>query len=357
MLLSVACVFFLPKKRVDKRMKKKLVLLLNVGTPDKPSRVSVGKFLFQFLNDKYVMDIPWLPRLFLVNFIIVPFRVPKSTRLYQRLWTENGSPLLYYHHRLVNKLQKELPPHFIVAGAMRYGNPSVKDVLQKLDFDTIEEIIAIPLFPQYASATTETARQHLLKEVKSLGIKAHVQFLEQFYSEEKYIKAFAAQIRSYDIDSFDHILFSYHGLPNKQIRKIHPHTHPDKCNCPKEFPIDRKACYRGACYENTRLLTKALSISEEKYSIAFQSRMSRDWMAPFSDDVLLELLKEGKKRVLVVAPSFVTDCLETTVEIEMDYKKLFLENGGESLVMVQSLNDNDSWVEALKGIVQELSAQ
>ncbi|VBB44282.1 Ferrochelatase [uncultured Paludibacter sp.] len=334
-------------------MKKTAILLINVGTPDKPDVKHVRKYLSQFLNDKYVIDLPWLLRKLLVNIIIVPFRAPKSSKMYQELWTKNGSPLLNHLNGLTHKLQKKLSDNYLVMGAMHYGNPTVKSALEKIKTENIENIIVVPLYPQYATSTTESAKKYVLKIIKSCGIKAEVGFIEQFYNEPSFVEAFTEQIKSYQPESYDHIVFSYHGLPVNQVQNIHPENKYSACNCENEFPEHGKRCYKATCYETSRLLAQKLSLPKEKYTVAFQSRLSNNWLEPFTDKILLELLKQGKKKVLVAAPSFVADCLETSYEIVVEYKKLFLNNGGKELVLVESLNDNETWVNSLIQIIKK----
>lgn len=332
-------------------MKKTAILLINVGTPDAPDVKHVRKYLTEFLNDKYVIDLPWLFRKLLVNGIIVPFRAPKSTRLYKELWTEKGSPLLCHLHSLTEKLQQKSADNYLILSAMRYGNPSVKSALEQIKNRDIEELIVVPLYPQYASSTTESAKQHVLKQLKKSEIQVQIRFIEQFYNQEPFIRAFSEKINSYCPESFDHVVFSYHGLPVRQVQKIHPKQPYVSCKCTEIMPSHGTFCYKAACYETSRLLAERLAIPKEKYTTAFQSRLSKNWIQPFTDEVLSALSAQGKKKVLVVAPSFVADCLETTHEIGVEYKKKFLEHGGEELVWVENLNDSDAWAEALIDII------
>lgn len=327
------------------------ILLVNVGTPDKPKKGAVRRYLFEFLNDRRVIDIPWLAQKILVNLIIIPFRVKKSTKLYQRLWTPKGSPLLIYLNNLVEKLQEKTGSDAKVYGAMRYGNPGMQTVLKQMEKDGIQEMVVLPLYPQYATSTTESVHDKLDIELKKWDQKTRVQFIKQFYHHPAFIEAFKQIIASYRPEDYDHVVFTYHGLPIRQINKMHPGVAYESCTCEKELPAHGKFCYKATCYATTRLLAKELALPADKYSVAFQSRLSNNWLAPFTDDTLLKLMKKGNKKVLVAAPSFVADCLETTVEIEKDYRKLFLEHGGQQLDMVHSLNDRDEWVEAILKII------
>lgn len=330
---------------------KTAVLLMNVGTPDKPEVGKVYKYLTQFLNDKRVIDLPWLLRKFLVNFIIIPFRVFNSTRIYKILWTEKGSPLVFYSFEMQEKLQKKLGDDYRVFVAMRYGNPDYRKELKKIKKEGFERLIVFPLYPQHAMSTTETSVEAVRVEIKKQKIDIELEVVGQFYNHPKFIEAFAAQARKYDLKKFDHVVFSYHGLPNRHLEKIHPGIKVQNCNCAEAMPEHGKYCYRATCYATTRLLAAELGLKTKDYSIAFQSRLSKNWMSPFTDDVLLAKLKEGKKRIMVIPAAFVTDCLETIVEIGEEYRELFLENGGEELQLIKSLNAEPLWIEAMQNIL------
>ncbi|MBN2774656.1 MAG: ferrochelatase [Prolixibacteraceae bacterium] len=331
--------------------KKTAVLLMNVGSPDRPEKTAVRKYLSEFLNDRRVIDLPWLLQKFLVNLIIIPFRVKKSTGLYQKLWTPMGSPLIYFTEELKNKLQDILGDDFKIFTGMRYGNPGYKTALSKIKEKNFHRLIVFPLFPQQAMSTTETAIAAVEKEIKRLNLKTEVIQVEQFYNHPVFINAFVNRIHDYLPETFDHIVFSYHGLPNRQVEKCHPGIRVEKCFCTTEMPDFGRFCYRAACYATTRLITEKLNPDKKNYTTSFQSRLTKNWLSPFTDEIILNKLQEGKKKILVVAPSFVTDCLETIVEIEEDYRKMFIEKGGEDLQLVKSLNAENEWVLALKEIL------
>lgn len=333
--------------------KKTAVLLMNVGTPDKPEVGKVYKFLTQFLNDKRVIDLPWLLQKFLVNFIIIPFRVFNSTRIYKILWTEKGSPLIYYSFEMQEKLQVKLGDKYKVFLAMRYGNPDYRKVLQKIRAEGFERLIVFPLYPQHAMSTTETSVEAVKNEIRKQKMNFQLEVIDQFYDHPKFIEAFAAQARKYDLEKFDHIVFSYHGLPNRHLEKSHPGIKVQQCNCENAIPEYGTHCYRATCFATTRNLATALELKKENYTVAFQSRLSRNWMTPFTDEVLLKKLKEGKKRIMVIPAAFVTDCLETIVEIGDEYREMFLEAGGDDLQLVKSLNAEPLWIEAMQSILKE----
>ena len=328
------------------------VLLVNLGTPDSPTVPNVRKYLFEFLNDPRVIDLPWLLRKFLVNVIIVPFRAPKSTKIYQQLWTDKGSPLLIYGEKVKVKLQEALGDKFDVELAMRYQNPSMDDVLERMRIKQHEKLIIIPMFPQYASATTGSVFEKAMKIISKWWVIPEIKFIGQFYDNENFINSFVQIAGKYNVNEFDHILFSYHGLPVRQVDKVY--VDGKKCddhNCEKEINNDNKFCYKAACYATSRLLAEKLNIQQDKYTVCFQSRLSKDWLEPFTDKVIIKKAAEGAKKLLVFSPAFVSDCLETTVEIGIEYKKLFSEHGGERLQLVESLNDNPAWIETLKNLI------
>ena len=336
-------------------MNKTAVLLVNLGTPDSPKVSDVRKYLFEFLNDERVIDIPAFLRFILVNLIIVPFRAFKSAKLYENLWTDKGSPLLNYSISLSNKLQNSFGEDYKVYLAMRYQNPSLKNVLEEIRKDACTKIIVFPLFPQYASATTGSVYQKVMEIIKDWWVIPELVFANEFYDDVNFIEAISEIAKKYPISNYDHIIFSYHGLPNRQVDKSHSDLHSClNCECEKIFRDEFRYCYKATCYQTTRLIAKALDIPEKKYTVSFQSRLDKNWLEPFSDEVLISLAKNGAKKVLVFSPAFVADCLETIVEIGYEYQNIFTEHGGEKVQLVESLNDHPLWVETLKKIILKL---
>ena len=329
------------------------ILLMNVGSPDDPTKKSVKRFLTQFLNDKRVIDLPWLLRKLLVNLIIVPFRTKKSTQLYQRLFDKKGSPLIYHSEELKEKLQKKIGEGFSVFLGMRYGNPGYQKALLEIKNHGFHQIILVPLFPQHAMSTSETAIVAAKAEIKRQNITAEIIEVGQFYNHPKFIRAFVSQVKKYDLAKFDHILFSYHGLPNRHIEKSHPGKTIESCDCEHSIPDYGRFCYRATCFATSRLIAGELGLNLSNYTVAFQSRLSKNWLSPFSNEVLLKKLREGNKNILVVTPSFVTDCLETVIEIGEDYRKEFIDKGGEKLELVENLNAENIWIESLSEIILE----
>ncbi len=331
--------------------KKTAIILANVGTPDAPTVPAVRKYLFEFLNDRRVIDLPWLLQKILVNLIIVPFRAPKSTKLYKKLWTEKGSPLLVISNETRDKLQEKLGENYAVFVGMRYRNPSLKTALLTIQEKRFDKVVVLPMFPQYASSTTGTIVQLVNSETAKWNVTPEIVTVSQFYNNPGFIKAFAAQISKYNPVEYDHIIFSYHGLPFSQTDRVHPEIKTATCYCETEMPAHGKFCYKATCYETTRLLARELGFPKSAYSVAFQSRLTKNWLNPFSDEEIIRLAKEGKKRILVAAPAFIADCLETIVEIGIEYQNLFEKNGGEKVQLVKSLNSNNDWVDVLAEII------
>jgi ferrochelatase len=332
-------------------MNKTGVLLINLGTPDSPSVGNVRSYLSQFLNDPRVIDIPWLLRKMLVNLIIVPFRAPKSAKIYQKLWTEKGSPLLYYSERAKDLLQEQLGETYQVHLAMRYKNPSIPDVLEVMRKKNYERIIVVTMFPQYASASTGSALEEVMRVVSKWWVIPELKFVSQYFDHPSYIEAFAERGRKYNINEYDHVLFSYHGLPERQVDKVYDNGLCSGHNCEHEVTEENRYCYKATCYATTRLLAAALNIPEEKYTVCFQSRLDKKWLKPFSDEVVRQCGDKGMKKILVFSPAFTADCLETIIEIGDEYQEIFTEHGGEKVQLVESLNDHPLWIKCLKDLV------
>lgn len=334
-------------------MKKTGILLINLGTPDSPSVSDVRKYLSQFLNDERVIDINWLARKLLVNLVIVPFRASKSAKIYKKLWTPNGSPLLLHSIAVKNKLQQELGEEYLVELAMRYQNPSIESVLAKMKKMHLSKIIVLPLFPHYASSSTGSALQRVMEVVSKWWVIPEITMISQYFNHQGFIDAFVARGQQYNISEYDHVLFSYHGLPERQVDKVYEDRKCSNHHCEDEMNAENEYCYKATCYETTRLLTSRLNITKEKYSVAFQSRLDDKWLKPYSDKVIEDLAKKGHKKVLVFSPAFTADCLETTIEIGHEYQEIFEKHGGEKVQLVESLNSHPLWIDALKQMVVE----
>lgn len=359
------------------------VLLINVGTPDAPQEKEVARYLQEFLMDPYIIDIPRLIRAILVYGLIVPRRAHQSAEAYQKVWTPEGSPLLVHSKNLRSEVQKHLP-QCEVREAMVVGNPSLKSVLRDFKNQGIKIVIALPLFPQFADATFTATQYKLSLGLKALRYSPEIVYIPPFYREEGFIKSFAevftnAQNQQFEKTGkkFDHILFSYHGLPERQILKrekkelANPHnkaapiclTRADCCEKPPESQIScERRCYRAQCFETTRLITKRLQLKTGEYSISFQSRLGRaKWIEPYTEETIVQLAQSGVKNLGVFCPAFVADCLETIEEIGMRGRELFLENGGENYTLIPSLNAETYWAktvsEWIKYVSQPLNLQ
>lgn len=335
-------------------MSKTGVLLINLGTPDEPKIGAVRRYLFEFLNDPRVIDLPWLLRKFLVNLIIVPFRAKGSTKIYKELWTEQGSPLLYYGESVQEKLQAKLGDAFGVHLAMRYQNPSMEKVMGEMRLLNYKKLIIIPLFPHYASASSGSAMEKAMRILSKWWVIPEIAMVSQFWDDEGFINAFVERANQYKIEQYDHVLFSYHGLPERHVDKVYEDGAPCKDHdCETEITEDNKYCYKATCFATTRLLAEKLNIPQEKYTVAFQSRLDNKWLEPFSDKIVEERAKKGDKKILAFSPAFIADCLETTVEIGSEYQEIFEEHGGEKVQLVESLNDHPLWIDTLEKMVRD----
>jgi protoporphyrin/coproporphyrin ferrochelatase len=334
---------------------KYAVLLVNLGTPDSTAVPDVRRYLREFLLDGRVIDISALGRWMLVNLIIAPFRAPRSARVYRKLWQERGSPLLFYGIDVRDRLREALGEEYAVELGMRYQNPSLEGALQALLEHNPERLVVVPLFPQYASATTGSVHQKVMDLLSGRQVIPETVFISRFAEDDAFIAAFASLGRKYlDRESYDHVLFSYHGIPERQIRKASHKGYcqlSDKC-CATYNPMNRY-CYRAQCFQTSRRLAEALGLTAEQYTVVFQSRLGRDpWIQPYAEDVIRSLPDRGKKRVLAFSPSFIADCLETTVEVGEEFEEFFHEAGGEHWQLVESLNDSPEWIGCLKEIVR-----
>lgn len=326
--------------------------MINVGTPDSPKVSDVRKYLSQFLNDPRVIDIPWLARKLLVNAIIVPFRAPKSAKLYQEMWTDDGSPLLIHSRNFRDGLQQRLGDDYQIEMAMRYQSPSIEDGLEKIRKNNPDRIIVLPMYPHYASSSTGTCMQAVMDITSKWWVIPEMVFVNQFYDLPGYVDCFVERAREFDLDRFDHILFSYHGLPVRQVDKVYDDDLCADHNCQLGVDDSNKFCYKATCYETTRMIAEKLGLKPEQYTVAFQSRLDQKWLEPFSDKVVEEKAKAGVKRMLVFSPAFVADCLETLIEIGGEYQEIFEEHGGEKIQLVPSLNDHPLWIETMAEFVR-----
>ncbi len=335
----------------EKQRPQRAVLIVNLGSPRSTDLRDVRRYLNEFLMDPFVLDMPSLLRLILVRGIIVPRRSPKSQAAYRSIWWPEGSPLVVLTNRIRDRLQEQVT--MPVEAAMRYGTPSLNEgfeLLLQRTSQPLEEILVILLYPHYAMSTYQTAMEATKRAAASLGIAGALRFLEPYYQDSLYIKALVASARPYLEKGYDHLLFSYHGLPEHHLRKTDPTgshclAHENCCSTPSPA---HATCYRAHVLKTTAAFVAEAGIPEEQYSVAFQSRLGRaPWLKPFTDLEIACLATEGVKRLLVICPSFVTDCLETLEEIGLRGRTLFLEAGGAEFKLIPCLNDHPRWIDAL----------
>lgn len=332
------------------------ILLIQLGTPDSPAVNDVRRYLSEFLNDPRVIDLPWLGRTLLVNGIIVPFRAPKSAKIYKELWHlgDGVSPLITHSNNVLRKLRERFSGEAIdVHVAMRYQNPSMYDVLAAMKKENYDHIVVLPLFPHYASATSGSAHALAMELIRKWWVIPEVTLIGQFWDNEGYIDSIVEQAKQFDLSSYDHVLFSYHGLPERQVDKVYEGT--DLCEdqpCETELNDANKFCYKATCYATSRLIAARLQLKESDYTVCFQSRLDKKWLTPFSDKVVEEQARKGSKRLLVFSPAFVADCLETLIEIGVEYQEIFVANGGEKVQLVPSSNDHDRFIDGLESLIR-----
>lgn len=331
------------------------VLVVNLGTPDAPTRSAVYRYLQQFLLDPRVIDINPIARNLLVRGIIAPFRSGKSAAAYRHLWTENGSPLKFYGQRLVAQIQDILGAGYIVELGMRYQNPSMESAIKRLLEARVQKIIVFTLFPQYASATTGSVHEEVMRILQREQAIPAVEMINSYCIYPPMVRLFAQNAAKFDLNSYDHILFSYHGLPQRQLRKADRFNHCLQADgCCSNLTSVNQFCYSAQCYATTKAIAAELGLAPERYTVSFQSRLGRDpWTQPYTVRTIEELARSGAKRLLVFCPAFTADCLETTIEIGEEYREDFLKWGGEQLDLVESLNDSPIWAKAVSDLLLE----
>jgi ferrochelatase len=329
------------------------VLLVNLGSPDSPSVGDVRRYLGEFLMDRRVIDTPWPLRAAIVYGGILPFRPKESAHAYQSVWTKEGSPLIATCRRVQAQLQKRagIP----VELAMRYQNPSIEDALGKLANQNVEQLLLIPMFPHYAMSSYETAVERVKELLVRQGSRMTLTVQPPYYDAPDYISAMKASAANYLNAGYDHLLFSFHGVPERQIKK----SDPTGCHCLKvgnccEVSSPAHAtCYRAQCFKTVKAFVSRANIPGNRYSVAFQSRLGRDpWLAPSTEDELQRLALTGVKRLLVICPAFVADCLETIEEIGIRGRKAFLDAGGKDFVRIPCLNGHSLWLATLENMTK-----
>jgi ferrochelatase len=333
------------------------VLLVNLGSPESPTPAAVKPYLDEFLMDKYVIDVPFLLRALLVRGIILQTRPKKSAAAYARIWWEEGSPLVVISKRMHKKVQEK--SSIPVALAMRYGTMTIEKGLQELREKGVTEVLLLALYPQYAMASTTTIWELANELVCTKFPEMKLTKVPAFYNKPDYIQALANSIKKHlDTFEYDHLLFSYHGIPKRHIRKTDvtkSHCAIDGSCCNTPSPA-HEFCYRHQCYETTKQVVKLLGIPEGKYSQTFQSRLAGDkWLTPYTDVEINKMPEKGIKKLAVVTPAFVSDCLETLEEIAMEANEQFLHHGGEEFLAIPCMNDDDEWCGVVANWIKEWS--
>ena len=333
-------------------MAKKGVLLINVGTPDEPTVKSVRNYLREFLLDPDVIDAPYIIRQLLVRGIILRVRPKKIAPLYRKIWMDEGSPLRVYSDRITKSLN-EMVEDVEFDFAMRYGNPSIESGLMSLRDKGVDELLLLPMFPHYAQATTESAQKHAYKQLKSINWSPKIIEMGHFDTDEEYVIPLTNSIQS-QLDNDAHLLFSYHGLPVSHVKRVdksknHCQKVNDCCSIKSEA---NSLCYGHHCMNTTQTVVGLLGLNEDQWSISFQSRIGPvKWLEPSTMDKVEELVKRGVKKLAIVAPAFLADGLETLEELDIGIREHFLELGGEELIVIKCLNDNQDWVEGLSKLI------
>jgi ferrochelatase len=335
-------------------MSRDAVLLVNLGSPNSPSARDVRTYLREFLMDGRVLDAPYAIRFGIVHFMILPWRPKKSAEAYEKIWTTNGSPLVVTSRKVQATLQARMG--IPIELAMRYQNPSIELALKKLRAAGVKRLLLIPMFPHYAMSSYETAVERVASRLAKIAPEISLSVMPPFYEHPDYIRALVGSAADYLKQPYDHLLFSFHGIPERHLRK----SDPTRCHCLAKqeccagtSPV-HDTCYRAQCFKTARAFAKSAGVPDDKFSIAFQSRLGRDpWLQPYTDHVLETLARTGTRKLLVICPAFVADCLETLEEIGMRGRQRFRDAGGEELTLIPCLNEHPLWLAALEKIVRE----
>lgn len=336
-------------------MSKKGVLLINLGSPDSTSVPDVRKYLREFLMDSRVLDTPWPIRWYVVNCAILPKRPTESAKAYQEIWTPEGSPLVVTSRHLQQDLQQRVGDSLTVELAMRYQNPSIKSALLKLQAQGVQDLLVFPLFPHYAMSSFETAVVRTQELAPLIAPGMRIKMASPFYNDPDFIDSLVASASDYLQSDYDHLLFSFHGLPERHLRKSDPTGNhclksPNCCETPS---VAHETCYRAQCFATVRAFVEQAKVPPQKFSVSFQSRLGRDpWLTPYTDRELERLPKSGVKKLLVMCPAFVADCLETLEEIAMRGRETFLKAGGETFTQIPCVNEHPRWLAALEKMVR-----
>ncbi len=325
------------------------ILLVNLGSPESTSEKDIKKYLNEFLMDKYVLDMPYWKRFLLVKGIILKKRPKKTAAAYKKIWHSGDAPLVEISKQFIKKLQQKSSVPVVLA--MRYGALNIKKAMQNLYNQGVDDVLVLPLYPQYAMSSYETVQVEARRVQTKFFKHMNIAFSPVFYNNKDYIRVLSESIKESLIKTdYDHLLFSYHGLPERHIYKADPTKKHCKLDgsCCSVASVSHETCYRHQCLETTNKVVAYLGLDRNKYGVSFQSRLLKDpWLKPYTDFQLEKLPKQGKKKLLVVAPAFVVDCLETLEELAIEGKKTFLDAGGDAFTYIPCLNDRDDWVEVV----------
>lgn len=338
-------------------MSKQGVLLVNLGSPDSPSVPDVRRYLREFLMDGRVLDAPWPIRFGVVHFAILPSRPKESAEAYHKIWTPEGSPLVVTSRQVRAALAARITVP--VELAMRYQNPSIPDALSRLAGQGVERLLVIPLFPHFAMSSFETAVERVREVVSRHNLGMHVEVQPPYFDHPEYLTALVASAQPYLDRGFDHLLFSFHGIPERHLRKSDPTKRHclQAPNCCEAASPAHATCYRAQCFRTMAGFVRLANIPKARYSVAFQSRLGRDpWLKPYTDHELERFGKAGVKRLLVICPAFVSDCLETLEEIGMRGRETFQQAGGGDYEQIPCLNNHPLWIATLEGMVKRFVA-
>lgn len=337
-------------------MQKIGVIINNIGTPDSPSSKDVGKYLGEFLMDPDVISIPYIFRLLLVKGLIVPLRKKTSAHKYQIIWTSLGSPLMFHSQNFASRLQEQLGPNYEVKIGMRYGTPNITAALEEFRRMGIQKVILAPMFPQYADATTGSANKKMIFEVSRFKQLYSWDFsfvtVPPFFARDFFISSKSGLIKkALSAANFDHIVFSYHGLPESQLKKNGCLVNSACCFSDQSC---QNNCYKAQCHESSKKLALSLGLADEQWTTSFQSRLGpTKWIGPATSDVCANLARKAAK-VAVVCPAFVSDCLETLEEIQVELRDQFISNGGKEFVFIPCLNDDPNWVSGFANFIRDI---
>lgn len=338
-------------------MKKTGILLCNLGSPDSPAASDLRPYLREFLSDDRVLDAPKLIQQAVLNLVILPFRPKKSGEAYAKIWTDEGSPLVVSTFEIQEKLAErvDLP----IAVGMRYGNPSTESAIRELMAAGVEHLFLVPLYPHYAMSSYETAVVKVKEVMREVAPHMELSIQPPFWDDEDYIDALIEVAKPHLAEPYDMLLFSYHGVPERHIRKGDPsgcYCLETKDCCEKVTPV-QSMCYRAQCFGTSRIFARKMGIPKDKWMVSFQSRLGSDpWLKPATDTTLEHFPEQGIKKIAVICPAFISDCLETLEEINMEGREEFMEAGGEEFRYIPCLNSSDVWIDALERFYTDFAA-